>query len=253
MLIDTHAHIYLDNFKEDLDEVVLRAKDKDVNKIILPNIDENSVSKVFELCNRHTGVLFPALGLHPTSVRENFKMQIEQILNTIPENVCAIGETGIDLYWDKTFLNQQKEAFEIQLNIAKDRNLPVIIHSRESMTEILEILDILPNGSVKGVFHCYSGNYQQAVDLVARGFFLGIGGVITYKNNKLVDIVKSIPLENLLLETDSPFLTPVPFRGKRNEPTYINYIAAKIADIKNIDIKKVAMQTSINAEKCFKI
>ncbi len=253
MFTDTHAHLYLDNYRNDINNVIIRAKNQNVKQIIIPNIDENSRAEMFSLCSEYPDVLFPALGLHPTSVKENYELQIQQVFSNIPETVCAIGETGIDLYWDKSLFKQQKEAFAMQLQIAIDNNLPVIIHSRESMKEILDILDSFNNSDIRGVFHCYSGNYAQALQLVSKGFYIGIGGVVTYKNNNLVEIVRKIPLEYLLLETDSPFLPPVPFRGKRNEPAFIYCIAAKISKIKGIDIKTVGKQTSLNTQKCFGI
>lgn len=251
-IIDTHSHIYLDNFKDDIDETINRAFNNFVTKIILPNIDENSVNDVFNLCNKYPNSLFPALGLHPTSVTEKYKLQLDAIFDKFNNNVIAIGEIGIDLYWDKSLKQQQIDAFKIQLEFASDKNLPVIIHSRDSMREIIEVIENI-NNTFKGVFHCFSGNQEQAKYVIDKGFYIGVGGVITYKKSELPEIIANIPIEKIIVETDSPFLPPTPNRGKRNEPAYIINTVNKIAEIKKLDVKTVADFTSQNAELLFNI
>ncbi len=251
-MTDTHCHLYLDEFDGYRDIAIANAKAAGVNKIILPNIDNDSVEKIISLTNQYPDVFYAALGLHPTSVREDFLQQLELIFahNT---NIIGIGETGIDLYWDKTFFKLQQEAFDFQLNEASRRNLPVIIHSRNSMTEVMEIISKYKSKGLTGVFHCYPGNIEQAKEIIDMGLYIGIGGVLTYKNNNMTDVVKAIPLEYILTETDSPYLTPVPHRGKRNEPAYIPHIVARIAEIKNLKPEIIANTTYKNSFKLFNL
>ncbi|MDR2835341.1 MAG: TatD family hydrolase [Bacteroidales bacterium] len=253
MLIDTHCHLYLDEFKVDFEKVCQDALENGIEKIVLPNIDSESIESMFFVLKQKTSFLYPTLGLHPTSVNENYQEEIKKIFNYNFENIVAIGEIGIDLYWDKTFLKEQKMAFDYQINLAIEKNLPVIIHSRNSMNEIFDILKIYKNKNLKGIFHCFPGSYEQAKLVVDMGFYLGIGGVLTFKNASLAKVVEKMPLENLVLETDAPYLTPVPFRGKRNEPAYIKIIAEKIAEIKNINFSEVEEKTSENANEIFKL
>lgn len=252
MLIDTHAHLYLNNFNEDIDEVIKKSIANGVSKIILPNIDENSKSDLIELYEKYPQNLFPAIGLHPTSVRKNFEEQIDLIFRDFSDKYIAVGEIGIDLYWDKSLEKEQVEAFRMQLDIAIEKQLPVIIHSRNSMNKILDVIDDYDN-RLKGVFHCFSGNYDQAIQVIKKGFYIGVGGIITYKNSDLKSLVEKIPLEKIILETDSPFLPPVPFRGKRNEPGHLKYIAIKLAEIKKVSLEIIENITKSNSEACFKI
>ncbi len=253
MLIDTHAHLYLNNYSKDIDNVVKSAVKKGVKKVILPNIDEHSLDKLFALRHKYPDIFYVALGLHPTSVKRNFKEKIDKIFGWFDDDAVAVGETGIDLYHDKTFFEEQKEAFRIHIDFSLQNNKPLIIHSRESMTEILAVLEEFNKTRYSGVFHCYSGNYLQALEVIDKGFYLGIGGVVTYKNSSLISVVKNIPLSKIILETDAPFLSPVPYRGKRNEPAFLVHIAEKIAEIKNVSFETVIRTSTVNARACFNI
>ena len=251
MLIDTHCHLYMPDFQNDFDKVLNNSLLNDVQKIILPNVDSESLPFLLNVFEKNKTIFSPTLGLHPTSVKENFKEELEKIFSYSFNNIVAIGEIGIDLYWDKSFIKEQKEAFDFQINIAIEKSLAIIIHSRNSINEIFEILKLYNNKNLTGIFHCFPGSVQQAKQVIEKGFYLGIGGVLTYKNSGMQNVVKEIPLENLVLETDAPFLTPVPYRGTRNEPAYIKIIAEEIAKLKNIDVEEVAEITTKNAEKIF--
>jgi TatD DNase family protein len=251
MLIDTHCHLYLSDFQSDFDTVLNNALKNDVRKIILPNIDVESLPNLQKTYEKNTYIFAPTLGLHPTSVKENFNDELTIIFSSSFDNVVAIGEIGIDLYWDKTFLAEQKSAFEFQINVAVEKSLPVIIHSRNSMNEIFDVLKLYKNKNLRGVFHCFPGSVQQAKQVVDNGFYIGIGGVVTYKNSGMQNVVRELPLEHMVLETDAPFLTPAPHRGTRNEPSYIKIIAEKIAEIKNISLDEITEITTKNAELLF--
>lgn len=254
IFIDTHSHLYLEDFNDDLSEVVHRAIDKGVKYIVLPNIDSQSINDLKQLAANYPVNLFPAMGLHPTSVKENYLLELDTIQQELKSsNFCAIGEIGIDLYWDKTWIKQQEDAFVKQIIWASEMKLPVIIHSRESIEIILKILDDYKSLHLTGVLHCFPGETKHAEQAIENGFLIGIGGVVTYKNSKMAEVVKHIPLETIVLETDSPYLTPHPYRGKRNESMYILNIAEKIAEIKQISIKQVAETTSRNAAVLFNI
>lgn len=252
--IDTHSHLYDEAFAEDMDLAVERAIQEGVSQIILPDIDSNSREQMFNLAHRHPEHLYPCLGLHPTSIDAGWKMEMEKMEEFKDERIVAIGEIGIDCYWSKEFLEQQKEAFVQQLHMAHERNLPVIIHSRESTEIILDILKKHRNLDLRGVFHAYSGSKETYREIQKSGdWYIGIGGVLTFKKASIAETVKEIPLERIILETDSPYLTPVPFRGKRNESAYIPHIAYKLAELKGLDIREVATQTTENAKSLFKI
>lgn len=252
--IDTHSHLYDEAFADGMDLAVERAVQEGVTGIILPDIDSSSRKQMFDLAHRHPGRLYPCLGLHPTSIDTDWMTELEKLDEFKNEPIVAIGEIGIDCYWSKEFLEQQKEAFRIQLKMAHDRDLPVIIHSRESTEIILDILKECRNLNLRGVFHAYSGSKETYRELQKSGdWYVGIGGVLTFKKASIAETVKDIPLERIVLETDSPYLTPVPFRGKRNESAYIPHIAAKLAEIKGIDILEAAQQTTLNAKSLFKI
>ena len=252
--IDTHSHLYDEAFADGMDLAVERAVQEGVTGIILPDIDSSSRKQMFDLAHRHPGRLYPCLGLHPTSIDMDWMTELEKLDEFKNEPIVAIGEIGIDCYWSKEFLEQQKEAFRIQLKMAHDRDLPVIIHSRESTEIILDILKECRNLNLRGVFHAYSGSKETYKELQKSGdWHVGIGGVLTFKKASIAETVKDIPLERIVLETDSPYLTPVPFRGKRNESAYIPHIAAKLAEIKGIDILEAAQQTTLNAKSLFKI
>ena len=251
--IDTHAHLYLDAFEADRKEMIARSIENGVIKMLLPNIDTDSIGPILELCRQFPENCFPMMGLHPTSVKEDYKTQLsvmESLLNE--EKFIAIGEIGIDLYWDKTFINEQKDAFKTQLRWAKQKNLPVAIHTREAFPLILDLVEEEAGEDLTGVFHCFSGNYEEAKRITDLGFLLGIGGVLTYKKTHLPEVIREIPIEFLVLETDAPFLPPVPYRGKRNESAYIPLIGQKIAEIKEMNIHETARITTDNAERLFK-
>ena len=255
-LIDSHTHLYADEFKEDIDLVIKQAVTQGISKFFLPNIDSKSINGLIELCGKYPQNCFPMMGLHPCSVNETFKNELELIQNELSKRTYyAIGETGIDLYWDKTFIEEQKEAFRTQIKWSLELNLPIVIHCRQSFKEIIDVLKELYNNSQKqkGIFHCFSGTIEEAKQVIELGFLLGIGGVVTFKNSGLDKVIAEIPLDHIVLETDSPYLAPVPFRGKRNESSYLIHIAEKIASIKNTTLEQVAEITTQNAMKIFGI
>jgi TatD DNase family protein len=253
--IDTHAHLYLKHFNNDREETVKSAIHKNVDKIVLPNIDSGTVRSMNQLSELFPSNIFPLIGLHPTSVKDTCESELAIVSDELKKrHYYGIGESGIDLYWDRTFLEEQKKAFVFQIELAIEHHLPIIIHARESFGEIFEILDLFINEPVTGVFHAFSGTPYQARKIINEyGFFLGIGGMITFKNSGLDKTVNDISLDNIVLETDSPFLAPVPYRGKRNESGYIVYIAERIAQIKNLNISEVAEITTRNASQLFKL
>ncbi len=251
-MIDTHCHLYLEEFDKDRDEVVKRSLDAGVNKIILPNIDRETILKMSNLSKEYPDVLYNTLGLHPTSVKENYLKELEDIFSN-DLNIVAIGETGIDLYWDKTFFKEQQLAFDYQLNLACEKKLPIIIHSRNSLVEVMDIIMNYKNKGLTGVFHCYPGDLQNAKIIIDYGLYIGIGGVLTYKNNNMTEVVAGIPAEHILTETDSPYLTPVPYRGKRNEPAYIRQIVDAIALIQGVNPEFIAKTTENNGNILFRL
>jgi len=251
-MIDTHAHLYDEQFDGDRDTVIARAVECGVGRMLLPNIDAQTLEPMLEVCRQYPDRCFPMLGLHPTSVDENFERQLQQIESYLGHTeIVAIGETGIDLYWDKQYLGQQLEAFRIQIGWAKKYKLPLSIHCRKSYNEIISLLKKEQDGSLTGVFHCFPGNVRQAEEVTAFGFMLGIGGVVTYKNAEMATVVQHTGIEHLLTETDAPYLPPIPFRGKRNESAYIRYIVQKIAELKSMSVSEVAEVTNKNAERIF--
>ncbi len=253
-LIDTHTHLYLPEFDADRDEVIARAVDNGITKLLLPNIDMQSVDRMFSVVDRYHGICYPMTGLHPTSVREDYLSQIEQLENLVSDHaIIAIGEIGIDLYWDKTFLKEQLISFRKQVAFASDHSLPVVVHSREAFREVFSVLDEFKSRTVKGVFHAFSGSIEDALRAIGLGFKLGIGGIVTFKNSGLDKVVKQAGPENLILETDSPYLTPAPFRGKRNESYYICIINKKLADIFGIKEEEMASITYANSVSLFKL
>jgi TatD DNase family protein len=252
--IDTHAHLYLPEFDADRGSVVETAVYRGVNRILLPNIDSATIEPMNKLAEQFPGVCFPMMGLHPTSVKDNYREELDRVKKELlKKRYCAVGEIGIDLYWDKTHLKEQTIAFSEQLDLSLKFNLPVAIHARESFDEILDVLNDYRNKDLHGVFHAFTGTPAIAQDIISRGFLLGIGGVITYKKSTLPDVIRETDLSHIILETDSPFLTPVPFRGKRNESSYIPYIAETIGKIKDIPAEEVARVTTENACKLFQL
>ncbi len=250
---DTHTHLYLEQFDEDRNKVVERAIAEDIKYMLLPNIDSQTIKPMLDLCSAFPKNVFPMMGLHPTDVKENFREELDLVRSELEKGgYYAIGETGIDLYWDNTFLKEQQIALREQVQMAKDFGLPIVLHVRESFDEVFEIIGEMNDEKLSGVFHCFTGTTAQAKKIMSWGFMMGIGGVLTYKNSGLDKVVADIPMECLVLETDSPFLTPKPFRGKRNESSYIKYIARKLAEIKNISVEEVAEITTRNAVELFK-
>ncbi len=255
ILIDTHTHLFLEQFDEDRAEVVQNAIKNGVQKLFIPNIDSRTAQKVVQMGKDYPDICYPIIGLHPTSVKENYKDELAQVEKYLAkEKFYGIGETGIDLYWDKTFIKEQEEAFRHQINLAKQTKLPLIIHARESFNEIFAIVDELNDENLTGIFHSFTGTIEQAEKIQSyKGFKIGIGGVVTFKNSGLADVVAKIALQQLVLETDSPYLTPTPHRGRRNESTYLTLIAQKIADVHQLDIETVAKTTTENAKELFSI
>ncbi|MBN2349883.1 MAG: TatD family hydrolase [Bacteroidales bacterium] len=253
-LIDTHSHIYLPEFDSDVDEVIKNAGNNSVSKIILPNIDNSSLGRMNRLVSKYPDICFPLVGLHPSSVDENYTEELNKIFKVFETGkYFGIGEIGIDLYWEKKFKAQQINAFTRQVEFALERNLPVVIHARESFDEIFTILKSFKGIIFSGIFHAFTGNIQQAKKAVSLGFKIGIGGIVTFKNAGLDRVVKEIDLNHLVLETDSPYLAPAPKRGKRNESAFIKYIAEKVADIHQTSVEKVASVTTTNACEVFNI
>lgn len=253
MFIDTHAHIYTEEFDEDRDLMIMNAFNQGVKQIFMPNIDESSIDAMLEVASKHA-FCYPMMGLHPCSVKENYKEvldMVEKYLST--QKFYGVGEIGIDLYWDKTFTDEQIEAFRWQIHLAKDLDLPFVIHSRDSLDLTISIVESLQDGHLKGIYHCFNGTPEQAKRIMDLGFFMGIGGVITYKNAGVAEVVADIPMEYLVLETDAPYLSPVPFRGKRNEPAYILKVAEKLADLKALSVDEVAQVTTTNALSIFEV
>jgi TatD DNase family protein len=232
MIIDTHTHIFVSQFDTDRAEVIQRAKDVGVEKFVLPNIDKDSINQLKKTVKEYPDEMLPLMGLHPTSVKDNWQDELAVIKQELDTgNYYGVGEIGIDLYWDKTFVKQQKQVFETQLQWAKEKKLPVSIHIREAFDEVFEIVEQEKSPDLRGIFHCFTGNKQQALRAVDLGFHLGIGGVVTFKNGKIDKFLNEIPLHHLVVETDAPWLAPTPYRGKRNEPAYIDLIVQKLSEI----------------------
>lgn len=252
-LIDTHTHLYSDQFNEDRDQMIQKAINEGIDGFFLPNIDSKSIKGMKELVEKYPSNCFPMMGLHPCSVNADYKKELDLMSGEIEKNkFIAIGEIGMDLYWDKTFVKEQEEAFRTQINWAKSKKLPIVIHCREAFEEILQILDEENDENLTGIFHCFTGNIDQAKHILNYGNFkLGIGGVVTFKNSGLDKVVKQLSLENLVLETDSPYLAPAPYRGKRNESAYLINVADKLSDIFEVSVKEVAKQTTENALDIF--
>lgn len=250
--IDTHCHLYADEFKDDINEVIAIAQKASVQKFYLPAIDSSTHEKMIAVENQFPDSCMAMMGLHPCSVNETVQVELNIIEEwLIKRKFVAIGEIGLDFYWDKTFTEQQYIAFEVQMQLALEQQLPIVIHTRNAMQETINMVKPFAQKGLNGIFHCFSGSYENAKQIVDIGFYLGIGGVITYKNAGLPQVLQNIGLENMVLETDAPYLSPVPFRGKRNQSSYIPIIAQKLADTKNCTIEDVARITSQNAKKIF--
>jgi TatD DNase family protein len=250
--IDTHCHLYVTEFDHDRAEMIGRALDSGVYKMMLPNIDEQSIRGMLELVSAYPGHCFPMIGLHPCSVKGDF-MEVLDLMEQelVSGTYVGVGETGIDLFWDTTYRQQQIEAFERQIGWAKKFRLPVIIHSRESLDLTIELIERHHDQDLKGIFHCFSGTQEQVNRIEKLGFKVGIGGVATFKKTGLAEMLAQIPLSMMVLETDSPYLAPVPYRGKRNEPSYLSLVGQKIADVLGMPLEEVARITSGNAESVY--
>lgn len=254
MFVDTHTHLYDDRLNpQKQDEMIRRALDAGIQKLYMPNCDQHTIPGMMRIANSFPGQCLPMIGLHPTYVKADYEAELAIVREWLEkESFAAIGEIGLDYYWDKTFVAEQKESFSRQIDWALEFKLPVVIHSRESMQDCIDIVCSKQNGNLKGIFHCFSGNMEEARAITDLGFLLGIGGVVTYKSNKMLqEVVQQIPMEALVLETDAPYLSPVPFRGKRNESSYLTFIAEKVAEIRNVSIEEVGLATTANAGKLF--
>lgn len=255
-MIDTHTHIYCEDFVEDLDRIIQRAKENKVSLMVLPAVDSKSHQRLFDICEAHS-CCFPTIGLHPTSVDANYYNEltiVENYFDKYKDKIVAIGEVGLDLYWSSEFIAQQKEAFVFQVEMAIKLSLPLIIHTRNAYPEMFDILSGYKSKAIRGVFH----SYDQDIDIykkmsIFEGFYFGIGGVVTFKKSIISQSIGEIPLERIVLETDAPYLTPSPYRGKRNEPSYLGHIAQKVATIKNMDLELVEQTTHANSVELFNI
>lgn len=252
-MIDTHTHLYAEEFDEDRKEAIQRALDKGITEFYLPAIDSESHAKMLELETEYPGQIFSMMGLHPCYVKpESWEKELEIVKNYLDKrHFPAIGEIGIDLYWDKTTLDIQVKAFEQQIDWAIEKDLPIVIHTRESFEETFEVLGRKKHSKLRGIFHCFSGNLEQAQHAIELNFILGIGGVVTFKNGKIDQFLGEVPLDKIVLETDSPYLAPVPHRGKRNESSYLDLVAGKLVDIYGKDFSEIDRITTENAKRIF--
>jgi len=250
--IDSHAHIYLKEFDHDRTEVLNRCAKNNVQKIYMPNIDHASIDSMLEVEAKNPGQCIAMMGLHPCSVKKDFEKELYLIESWLSKRTfAAVGEIGTDLYWDKTYWEQQKEAFNIQVKWAKQYDLPIVIHCRDSIDQTIDLVEALHDNKLKGVFHCFSGTIEQAEQITSLGFYLGLGGVSTFKNGGMDKVIPELDVSTILLETDSPYLSPVPYRGKRNEPAYIPIIAERVADLKKTTLDELQLAATSNAINLF--
>ncbi len=251
-LIDTHTHLYVADFTSDIDLVMDRAFKEGVEKFFLPAIDSSETGALMTLEKRFPGKCYAMMGLHPCSVKENYQDELDVVSKLLQKrSFAAIGETGLDFYWDTTFVEEQYKSLRIQANWALEYDMPIVLHTRNAMQRAIDTIKPYSEKGLTGIFHCFGGTREQAREIINMNFYLGIGGVITYKKSGLAEMISDISLDNIVLETDAPYLTPVPFRGKRNESSYLKYIVEKIAEVKNISDEEVAEITTKNAEKIF--
>jgi TatD DNase family protein len=251
-LIDTHCHLYSKQFAGDIQETIQRAEREGVEKFYLPAIDSTTLQAQLDLEARYPGKCIGMIGLHPCSVKADVAAELQLVEAWLGRRSwTAVGEIGLDFYWDKTFVSQQYTAFHRQIEWALHYDIPIVIHSRESMSESIGVVREHQKGKLKGIFHCFSGSYESAMQIIDQGFYLGVGGVLTYKKSGLAEALKNVALEHMVLETDCPYLSPVPFRGKRNESAYLKYIAAALAEVKGVAVEEVARITTANAKKIF--
>ena len=252
-LIDTHTHLYSETFDEDRDAMIQRALACGVTDFFIPAIDSTYTERMFALEKKYPNHMHLMTGVHPTHVKENYKEELNHVASLLKKrSFCALGEIGIDLYWDKTFLKEQQEAFDLQIQWAKEHKLPFVIHCRDAFDEVFEVLDGHDSKDLRGIFHCFTGTLDQAKQALSYNLKLGIGGVVTFKNGKIDQFLNQIPLSEIVLETDAPYLAPVPFRGKRNESSYIQEVASKVAEVYNLPFTEIASVTSKNALAIFK-
>lgn len=252
LLVDTHTHLYEESFDADREAVLKRSVDARVRKLIIQNVDSSTIEGVLQLERENPGLCYATMGLHPCYVKENWKEEWAIVERWWSErDFVAVGEAGLDYYWDKTFIAEQKTVFELQMQLAKKKGVPIIIHSRDSFYDCLEMVKSAQDGSLKGIFHCFSGSLEEAEAAVKAGMKLGIGGTCTYKNSRHKEILPKIGLEHLVLETDAPYLPPVPHRGKRNESSYVSLVAEEVANIFETSVLEVARITTANARDLF--
>jgi TatD DNase family protein len=254
ILTDTHTHLYSEEFDQDRNEMMQRAIDAGVSRFFVPAIDSTCTQSMYALEEKYPENVFLMMGLHPTYVKENYLDELQHVENELAKKkFYAVGEIGIDLYWDKTYLSQQQIAFKRQIQLAKQYKLPIVIHCREAFDEIFEILEEEKSPELFGIFHCFSGTYEQALQAISYNMKLGIGGVVTFKNGKIDQFLNQIDLQHIVLETDSPYLAPIPYRGKRNESSYIVNVAAKIAQIYGLSENEISTITTENSKAIFGI
>jgi TatD DNase family protein len=253
-LIDTHSHIYLPEFEMDRAAMLERTEKEAVTKILMPAIDSTTHAIMLKLEDNNPSTCLSMMGVHPCSVKDNYRDELKIARNYLEKRIFkAVGEIGLDFYWDKTFTEQQYAAFHEQIEWALHFDLPIVIHSRNSTDECIKVVTEHQKGKLKGAFHCFSGNADQAKQVIDLGLYLGIGGVITFKNSGLDKVMETVNLENIVLETDAPYLAPVPFRGKRNEPSYLKYVVEKLVNVKETSIETIGEITTANAEKLFNL
>lgn len=251
-MIDTHSHLYLNEFAAQIDNYVTRAIELSVTKVFLPAIDTETHEQVISLSKQYPQICYPMMGLHPCSVKENYEEEIAAVEKLLEAHkFYGIGETGLDLHWDKTYAAEQADSLRRHVSLALKYDLPIILHTRNATTETINIISEYKDTSLRGIFHCFGGTIEEANAIIELGFLLGIGGVVTYKNGGLDKVLPHIELQHLVLETDAPYLSPVPHRGKQNEPSFLPLIAARIAEIKGVLLEEVVEHTTINAEKVF--
>jgi TatD DNase family protein len=251
-IIDTHCHLYSAEFDTDIDAVIQRAAAEGVEQFYLPGIDSESIDAMLSLEARYPGKCISMMGLHPCYVKENYQQELDIVADWLSKRkFAAVGEIGLDYYWDKTFAAQQVLAFKTQIEWSIQYNLPIAIHTRNATQETIELVQQYVSKGVRGIFHCFGGSYETAQSIIRAGFYLGIGGVLTYKKAGLAEVLEKIDLQHMVLETDAPYLTPVPYRGKRNESSYLTYIIAKLAEVKKCSVEEIAAITTANAKKIF--
>jgi TatD DNase family protein len=252
MITDTHTHLYSEQFDEDRKEMISRAKNAGITRFFIPAIDASYTQRMLDLEQENPKDIFLMMGLHPTSVKENYKEELAHVKEWIDKrNFIAIGEIGIDLYWDKSFLPQQQEAFRTQIKWAKEKKLPIVIHCRDAFDEIFEVLESEKGEDLRGIFHCFTGTLEQAKQAISYNMKLGIGGVVTFKNGKIDKFLNQIDLKHIVLETDAPYLAPTPYRGKRNESSYITNVIDKLVDIYDLNFQEISEITTQNSRDIF--